>query len=243
MRRESVSFFMPNIKLEKTKPIVISIGGSLVVPDGGPDSSFLKKFDDIISAEVKRGRKFVLVVGGGKTARHYIDAARKVHKVLPEDLDWLGIHATRLNGHLLRTIFRKFAHPVVVKNPMNIPKKWQGQILIAAGWKPGWSTDYVACRIAKRIGAKTVINASNVDYVYDSDPRKNPKAKKQEEMRWADYRKMVGDRWDPGLSAPFDPIASKFSHRNNLQVAVVSGDVKNLKKVIDGEPFKGTLLF
>lgn len=233
---------MPKIKIEKTKPVVMSIGGSLIVPNGGPDWKFLKQLDNLISAEVKKGRTFVLVVGGGKTARHYIDAAKKVHKVLPEDLDWLGIHATRLNGHLMRTIFRKFAHPVVIKNPLRMPKKWGGKIVIAAGWKPGWSTDYVACRIAKRIGADTVINASNIDYVYDADPRVNKKAKKMEEMRWAEYRKMVGDRWDPGLSAPFDPIASKFSHRNKLKVAVVSGDVKNMKKIISGEEFKGTML-
>lgn len=233
---------MPSLKLQKSKPVIMSIGGSLIVPNGGPDSVFLNQFDQLISAEVKSGKKFAVVVGGGKTARHYIDAARKVHKVLPDDLDWLGIHATRLNGHLMRTIFRKFAHPVVVSNPTRTPKKWDGKILVAAGWKPGWSTDYVACRIAKRLGVKTVVNASNIDYVYSADPKKNRKAKPLEEIRWSEYRKMVGDRWDPGLSAPFDPIASKFCHRNKLEVAVVSGDVKNLKKVISGEEFKGTLL-
>lgn len=233
---------MPKISLDKKKPIVMSIGGSLVVPNGGPDATFLKAFDTLISAEVKKGRKFVIVVGGGKTARHYIDAAKKVHKVLPEDLDWLGIHATRLNGHLLRTIFRKFAHPVVIKNPLRMPIKWKGDIVIAAGWKPGWSTDYVACRIAKKIGADVIVNGSNIDHVYDDDPRVNKNAKAVNEMKWADYRKMVGDTWDPGLSAPFDPIASKFSHRHKLKVAVVNGDVKNMKKVISGEEFKGTVL-
>lgn len=224
----------------KSKPIVMSIGGSLVVPNGGPDATFLKKFDDLISREVKKGRKFVLVVGGGKTARHYIEAASKVHHVEPEDLDWLGIHATRLNGHLLRTIFRKFAHPVVISNPMRTPKKWQGKILVAAGWKPGWSTDYVAARIAKRLGAKTIVNASNIDHVYTGDPRTDESAKPIKEITWTDYRKMVGDKWDPGLSAPFDPIASKFCHRNKLSVVIVSGDVENIGRVITERPYKGT---
>lgn len=220
----------------------MSIGGSLVVPNGGPDALFLNQLDKVVSAEVKQGKTFALVVGGGKTARHYIDAAREVHKVLPEDLDWLGIHATRLNGHLLRTIFRKFAHPVVIKNPLRTPKKWEGKILIAAGWKPGWSTDYVAARIAKRLGAARVINVSNIDHVYDSDPRKNKDAKALKEIRWVDYRKMVGDKWDPGLSVPFDPIASKFCHKNKIEVAVVNGDVSNLKNVISGRSFEGTLI-
>lgn len=233
---------MPLLKLTKLKPIIISIGGSLVVPNGGPDPVFLKKLDDLISREVKNGKKFVLVVGGGKTARHYIDAARQIHHIEPEDLDWMGIHATRLNGHLLRTIFRKFAHPVVIKNPMRTPKKWQGQILVAAGWKPGWSTDYVACRIAKRLGVQIVINASNIDYVYSDDPNINPDAKPFKEISWKNYKKMVGSTWDPGLSAPFDPIASAFCSRNNISVAIVSGDIKNLDRVLQSREFKGTLI-
>ncbi len=233
---------MQQLQLQKSKPIIISLGGSLVVPEGGPNTEFLKKLDDIISPEVKKGQKFVIVVGGGRTARHYIDAARSVHKVLPDDLDWLGIHATRLNGHLLRTIFRKFAHPVVIKDPTRLPEKWRGKILIAAGWKPGWSTDYVASRIAKQLGVTNIINASNIDYVYDSDPRENAQAQKLETLTWKDYRVMVGDTWDPGLSAPFDPIASKFCQRQKIRVAVVSGDVKNLNNVITGEVFKGSVI-
>ena len=212
------------------------------MPNGGPDAYFLKQLDSLVSGYAKKGRKVVIVVGGGKTARHYIDAARKVHKVTSEDLDWMGIHATRLNGHLLRTIFRKFAHPVVIKNPTRVPKKWDGKVLIAAGWKPGWSTDYVACRIAKQLGVDTVINASNIDYVYNADPNKDKKAKPMKEMRWVDYRKMVGSRWDPGLSLPFDPIASKFCHTHKIDVAVVGGNMTNLKKLIEGKSFKGTML-
>ncbi|MBU1126038.1 MAG: UMP kinase [Patescibacteria group bacterium] len=233
---------MPQIKFSKSKPIIISVGGSLVVPNGGPDDKFLKKFDELISSEVKKGRKFVLVVGGGKTARHYIDAAKKVHQVSPDDLDWLGIHATRLNGHLLRTIFRKFAHPVVIKNPMRMPKKWQGKILVAAGWKPGWSTDYVAARIAKQLRAESIINASNIDHVYTADPGKDKNAEPIEEISWKEYRRMVGDKWDPGLSAPFDPVASRFCHKNKMSVAVVSGEVKNLAKVLREGEFKGTII-
>ncbi|MFH1711708.1 MAG: UMP kinase, partial [Patescibacteria group bacterium] len=158
-------------------------------------------------------------------------------------LDWLGIHATRLNGHLVRTLFREIAYPVVLKNPMRVPLRWQGKILVAAGWKPGWSTDYVACRIAKRLGVDSIINASNIDYVYDRDPNKYKNAKKIEEMAWKDFRKIVGDDWDPGKSAPFDPVASKFCHKNKIKVAIVNGvDIKNVGNVLSGRLFQGTLL-
>lgn len=220
----------------------MSIGGSLLVPEGGPNAAFLKDLNDFVRGYVARGRKFVLVVGGGRTARQYIDAAKSIHDIEAEDLDWLGIHSTRLNGHLLRTIFRDIAHAVVVKNPMRTPKHQRESVVIAAGWKPGWSTDYVAARIAARVGATHLINMSNIDQVYDADPRKNPAAKPQPDMMWKDYRAMVGNEWLPGLSAPFDPIASKFCHKKHLEVFVVGNDFANVGQLIEGGPYVGTRL-
>ncbi len=223
--------------------MVCSVGGSLIVPNGGPNVAFLKELSAMVREYIAGGKRIVLVIGGGKTARHYIDAANAVHGANNEDLDWLGIHATRLNGHLLRTVFRDVAHPVVVKNPLRVPKKWQGNVLIAAGWKPGWSTDYVASRIASALHSKHVVNVSNVDAVYGEDPRKNPKAKRFESLHWKTYRAMVGDTWDPGLSAPFDPIASKFCHRHKIDVAIVHGEpIDQMKHAILGEEFIGTII-
>jgi uridylate kinase len=235
---------MPTMKLDQRSPIILSIGGSLIVPSGGPDTEFLNRLKKMILAGVKAGRKFVIVTGGGKTARHYIDAAVKVrHGIAAEDLDWLGIHATRLNGHLLRTIFREVAHPVVIKSPLRLPVRPQGSVLIAAGWKPGWSTDYVACRIATRLGARQVVNVSNIDYVYSADPRKHSAAKPLEALSWSGYRKMVGDKWDPGLSAPFDPVASRFCHEHKISVAIVNGlDLKRVGDLIASRKFKGTII-
>jgi len=236
---------MPKISLQTNKPIIVSVGGSLIVPNGGPDVVFLKSLKHLIEREVKKGRRFVLVSGGGKTARHYIDAGDHVvgKHIDVDDLDWLGIHATRLNGHLFRTIFRKMAHPVVIKDPTRTPIHWHGKVLIAAGWKPGRSTDYVACRIAKRLGAGSVINISNVNAVYDVDPRKSKNAKPLDHVGWTEYRKMVGDGWHPGKSAPFDPVASRFCQRHKMQVAMLGGeDFVNIGRVIDGKNFKGTLM-
>jgi uridylate kinase len=234
---------MPIIKNIKAKePIIMSIGGSMIVPDGGPNVHFLTELDKFVRKMVKRGYKLVLVTGGGKTARHYIDAASKIHEITDEDLDWLGIHSTRLNAQLLRTFLRDIANPTVVKNPNNAPKKMTHAVQIAAGWKPGWSTDYVASRIAKRLGSSLVINMSNIDHVYDSDPRHNKNAKPFELISWKGYRAMVGDEWNPGLSAPFDPIASKFCHQNKIKVAIVSGDLANTGQIIAGKRFEGTII-
>lgn len=235
---------MPKMELNSEEPLVISLGGSLIVPAGGPDVHFLKAFREFVLELVSKGRKVVIVCGGGRTARHYINAASDVMThIEPDDLDWLGIHATRLNGHLLRTLFRTVAHPNVIKNPMRTPRHWKERVLIAAGWKPGWSTDYVASRIAGLLNVKHIVNASNIDGVFTADPKKDADAKLLKEISWGQYRAMVGDTWDPGLSAPFDPVASKYCQRHGISVAIVDGkNLRNLERVVVGEEFKGSLL-
>ncbi len=234
---------MPKMHLVKNEPIVISLGGSLIAPSGGPDVHFLGAFRDFVLDLVHDGHRVVMICGGGRTCRNYIHAASEVTKIDPEDLDWLGIHATRLNGHLLRTIFRSVAYPNVIKNPMRTPRHWRQKVLIAAGWKPGWSTDYVACRIAGLLGVKHIINASNIECVFTADPKKDANAKPLKALSWKEYRLMVGDAWDPGLSAPFDPVASKYCQAHGMSVAIVDGtNLRNLDRVVTGEEFKGTLI-
>ena len=229
--------------MKQNKTLILSVGGSLVVPKTGIDHAFLAAFHKLITREIKNGWRFVIVVGGGATARAYQTAAREVGKLTSEDADWLGIHATRLNGHLMRTIFRDVAHPVMIKDPSRPIKKWKGSVLVAAGWKPGWSTDYVATRLAKQMNATTIINLSNIDYVYDKDPNKFPDAEKICTISWKDFRKMVGNTWDPGMNVPFDPVASRLAQQSGMTVAIVNGgNLKNLKNVIDGKKFIGTIV-
>lgn len=221
-------------------PIVISLGGSVVAPPNGIDVAYLKKFRDLIRREAKKGKRFVIVVGGGSTARNYQKAASEIVRIPPEDVDWIGIHATRLNGQLLHTLFHDISAPHVVKDPTR-PLGWSQPVLVAAGWKPGWSTDYVAVRLAKKVGATRVINLTNIDAVYDKDPSKFEDAAPIAKISWKDFRKIVGDTWSPGANAPFDPVASKFAHRSGLDVVIAKGaDLENVKRIIEGKAFKGT---
>ncbi|NBS41715.1 UMP kinase [bacterium] len=227
----------------KPATLVISVGGSIVVPGGEINVEFLKAFKKVLASHAKEGWKFVIVVGGGGTARAYQGAAKAVGNVASDDLDWLGIHSTRLNGHLMRTVFRDIAHPVMYKDPTRVPHRFKEHVLVAAGWKPGWSTDYVATRIAKRLGAKLVLNLSNIDYLYTADPRKHPDATPICEISWKDFRKMVGNKWDPGMNAPFDPIASRLAHNAGIQAILLNGlNLANLSKVLDGKSFIGTVI-
>lgn len=222
----------------------MSVGGSLIVPDQ-VDTDFLKKLKNFIENETANGRRFIIIAGGGKTARRYQDAAGEVSELTDEDLDWMGIHATRLNGQLLRTIFRDLAHPVVIHNPDDVlDVSINNKVIIASGYRPGCSTDLRAVQIAERVGAKKVINLSNIDYVYTDDPRKNPDAKKIELISWTDFRALIPKEWDPGLSSPFDPIAAKEADEKGIEVALINGMRPDaLVDYLHGKEFVGTKIF
>lgn len=223
---------------------VISVGGSLIVP-GEIDQDFLAAFKMFIIKRIEKGDRFILITGGGKTARKYQEAASHVSGIDNEEKDWLGIHSTRLNAHLLKTIFKLYANPLVVKDYEEdiLKLNFKEKILVGAGWKPGWSTDYCAVLLAKQFKADSVINLSNIEYVYSEDPRVNSEAKKYEKISWKDFREIVGSVWDPGMSAPFDPIASKEAEKINLKVAIMNGkNLSNLQDYMDKKKFKGTII-
>ena len=222
------------------KTIVLSLGGSIIVPDK-IDINFLKNFKKLINEFVKKDYRFAIYCGGGKIARQYQKAASSIGKLTEEDLDWIGIHATRLNAHLLRTIFKGMAEPKVVKNPTK-KIKFNKKILIAAGWKPGWSTDYDAILLAKNLGVAEVINITNIDYVYSKDPNKFKDAKPIKEISWKKFRELVGSVWKAGLCVPFDPIAAKEAEKLKLKVIILGKNLKNLRNFLNNKKFRGTII-
>jgi uridylate kinase len=221
--------------------IVISVGGSLICP-GGIDTKFLSDFKRLILKHLDKGKRFIIITGGGRICRDYQEAARKVGKVEEEDVDWLGIHVTRVNAHLMRTIFRDQACAKIVFDPTE-KVECDERILVAAGWKPGFSTDYDSVMLGKQLGVKRIINLTNIDYVYDKDPRKHKDAKKIEHISWKDFRKIVGNKWHPGLNAPFDPVASKECEKSGMTVYLTNGKkLKSLDNILSNKNFIGTTI-
>lgn len=222
------------------KPVtVISLGGSVIAPEG-PDAPFIKVFTEAIKERVAQGKRFVIVTGGGKTARHYFQALQSIGNDKLEDGDWIGIYATHLNAQLLRLAFGEAAHPAINTDPTK-RMDWKSPVLVAGGWVPGRSTDYDAILLAKMYGAKNVINVSNIDYVYTADPKKDAAAQPIPKITWTQLRAMLPMEWSPSISAPFDPIAAKEAQKQNISVSIVNGsDLKNTLAAIDGQEFKGT---
>jgi uridylate kinase len=221
---------------------VISLGGSLIAPDK-LDADFLAKFRDLIQKHSKNTR-FIIICGGGKIARNYQAVAKAVSKPSKSDLDWLGIHATRLNGHLVRTALKPIAFTRILKNPTEkVALKPNERVIVAAGWKPGFSTDYDAVLFARTFKVETVINLTDIDYVYTKDPKKFSDAKPLKQITWKAYREMVGNRWDPGANVPFDPVASREAQKDGITVHMINGrNLANLEKLIEGKGFIGTTI-
>lgn len=220
---------------------VISLGGSIVVPDV-PNPEFINAFRDLILSEVAKGKRFMIIVGGGKTCRNYQEALSKTIKAETVDLDWIGIYSTHLNAQLVRMSFGDIVPQEIVTDP-SVVSGMNERVIIGAGWKPGCSTDMDAILTAKEIGAHKVINLSNIDYVYDSDPKKNPNAKKFETVSWIEYRSFIPKEWTSGLNSPFDPVASKTAEEAGLEVAFIAGkNLDSLKAYLNGESFEGTTI-
>ena len=225
---------------------ILSVGGSMIAPDK-PDVEFLSAFIAMIRTWLSEAddRRLVLVAGGGAPARVYQTAYTETARRLDYEAggtaaDWIGIMATRLNAQLLKAACGALCTDDVVYNPTE-KLVFTGKALVAAGWKPGFSTDNDAVLLAEQFSADTVLNLSNIEQVYTDDPRKNPDAKPIDHISWADFRKMVGDEWTPGKNTPFDPVASKKAEALKLTVICAAGkNIENIKNILDGKDFVGT---
>jgi uridylate kinase len=223
------------------KLYIISLGGSLIAPEW-PDAKFIKGFRNLILRRVRGGDRFILFTGGGYVCRQYQQALKKAAPVNNAGLDWIGIYATRFNAQLLRLAFGQLAHPVIVENP-NKKVNFREKILIAGGWQPGRSTDDDAVRLAQAYRAHSIINLTNVDYIYTKDPRKFTDAKPIIKLSWKELRKIVGTKWVPGKNAPFDPVAAKLAQKNGQRVVIAQGkNLKNLERILAGKKFQGTVI-
>jgi uridylate kinase len=247
------------------RTVVVALGGSIVYPHtitgnvprtgakrpspfgvgacpDGIDVAFVRKFKRFLAPFVRHKVRFVIVIGGGQLSRNFQTAAARVAPVTDEDKDWIGIHATRLNAHLLRTIFREIADPVIIDARHKLPKLTH-PVTIASGWRPGWSTDFVAAASAADYGAKEFVVAGKPSHVFDKDPHVHDGAVPFETLSWRDYRKLIPAQWKPGAHAPVDPVAAKFAQKEKLTAVIIDGrNLKNFVNLLNGKEFWGTII-
>lgn len=212
------------------KKVVLSVGGSLINP-AKIDVKFLKSLRSLIKS---KRVQFFIVCGGGKPARDYMSAAFSLG-VSSDSRDDVGIAATLLNAELVRSVLGASS----VKQE---PKKSNDKIVVAGGYKVGGSTDVDAVLWAKKNGVKEVINCTNVDFVYNKDPKKFG-ARPFNWLSWDAYLNIISSKFVSGMHAPFDPVASRLAKKFGIRVVVLSGkNFPNLSRCIDGSSFVGTVI-
>jgi uridylate kinase len=213
--------------------VVVSLGGSVLSLD---NPGYMAEVASLIK-KVAKEMDIYVVVGGGKTARKYISTARKFCND-ERYLDRMGIMATRMNAMLLNSFFRKrIPHSIEYAARMKTP-------VIMGGTTPGHSTDAVAAMLAAKIKASRLIIATDVDGVYDRDPKKHRDARKMDRISIKVLRKMAGEGWrEAGKSAVIDAIACRIIEENAIPTFVLNGKkLEELENAIYGREFNGTVV-
>jgi uridylate kinase len=214
--------------------IVLRIGGSVLVPSE-IDIPFLKMVVREIE-KVRAQHDLFIVVGGGKTARKYIQAAREF-ELSDAILDELGIFSSRLNALLLATclpqgeLVQNF-HEVL--HAKGLP--------VLGGTTPGQTTDTVAALLAELVQADMLIKVSNVDGIYTADPHLDPMAQKMSRMDFKDLKTLLNQDFKAGISSIIDPVAAEIITKNRLKVIVIGKeDMADVQTVISGD-HSGTII-
>ena len=222
----------------KKEVIVLSLGGSVFFPDE-IDVKFLLNFKKLIRSYIKK-YKFVIITGGGKICRKYVSAARRFPGVKETDLDVLGVRVTRLNAKFIRLLFKDIAGKNILKDPSK--KISFEKIIFGAGWEPGHSSDWDAVIAAKTYNAKTIVNMTNVNVLYDKDPAIYKTAKPIKKTTWSSMLKITGTKWRAAMNYPFDPTASKLAKKYKLTLILIGKNLNNFKKFLDKKQFKGSVV-
>jgi len=191
----------------------------------------------------EKGHELVVVTGGGANARLYINAAKKLGA--NESLcDELGIEAAKLNARLLIAGLGEDAYPNVPESVGEIGAAFEsGKIVVLGGLLPGQSTDSVAAMVSELIGASLLVKATDTDGIYTADPKKDPKAKKLDEISCAQLREMLLRLpMGAGEYELLDPVAVRIVERSKIPLWVIDGrKPENIERVVKGERI-GTLV-
>ena len=222
--------------------IVISLGGSLVSREK-IDTRYIKDIVEILR-EAACNFKLGVVVGGGRTAREYISAARNFSN---NDyiLDKIGIEATRLNALLLISALEDIAYPEVPRTVDEaVSYLRSSRIVIMGGTEPGHTTDAVAALLAERLNAKRLIIATNVDGVYDKDPKRHKDAQKLKRLSFKQLLDIIMSiPLEPGVSTVIDHLAALIINRSRIRTIVINGaNTKDLRNAIYGEDVEGSVI-
>ncbi|MHA1970227.1 MAG: UMP kinase [Candidatus Thorarchaeota archaeon] len=215
----------------------MKIGGSLLYDkDGNILVEKVRAYAAAIKSLVKDGHSLVVVVGGGIPARVFISAARDLG-ASEAQCDWLGIKLARNNAELLCAGLGDIAYPKIVEtlDELEVAVKI-GKVVLMGGLIPGQSTNAVAALAAETVNAETLFNATNVDGVYDHDPKESG-AIRFDTITISELKKVLsGGGTKAGEYKLFDSVAIRVVERSKIPTVIFDGgDSDNLTRVFRGE--------
>ncbi|KKP70216.1 hypothetical protein A2X44_00715 [candidate division CPR3 bacterium GWF2_35_18] len=229
---------------------IIKLGGSLVVPETDKfNLEYLVRLKNVLEKFTKQGKKFVIIIGGGKICRWYQSEAKRLKvDVENKDLNWIGAYVTRVNAEVVNSFMKPLSHDrayVDFSEKLELTKP----VLVVGAWKPEKSTNMDAVLMAEMFNSGTIINLSDIDHVYDKDPKEFPDAKPLDQITWSDYEKIIADRigtvreHKAGDNLPFDVIATAKAEELKLKVIFINGKyLDNFEVVLNGKDFVGTTI-
>lgn len=224
---------------------VLSVGGSLINKENGIDEGFLKGIAQILK---ENGRQFGIVTGGGWAARQKAKAVR-ARGGSEFEADEEAIKETWKNAKLLVNALRSAkvrVYPKVAKDFTEAGKASQKyDVVVMGGTIPGITTDTDSVLLAEKLGAKRLVNISNVDAIYDSNPKTNPNARKFDRMNYDELISLANssDKRTAGTNFVFDMLACKLAARSKIELFFVGGnDFGEIKNAIEGKGINGTVV-
>ncbi|MBI2670527.1 UMP kinase [Candidatus Woesearchaeota archaeon] len=220
--------------------IVFSLGGSVIIPDK-VDLDYLEKFKKLI-LKLKKKHKIIIVTGGGKTARNYISALEQ-EGLDKKTLAYIGIFTTRLNARLVAALFKLRTVPSTEKQFYNMAKKERLIVTGALGFHPKMTSDGTAAEIASKIRADLFINVTNVNGLYNKDPKIFKNTSLIRNISFKDfYKKAKKIKFRAGQHFVLDEIAAKIIYAKKIKTAIANRSTKNIERIVEEKKFLGTLI-
>ncbi|MBU0467200.1 MAG: UMP kinase [Nanoarchaeota archaeon] len=224
------------------KTIVISLGGSLIIPEK-INFHFLHEFKSILKRHFAK-YKFVIVCGGGTIARKYISALRKEGKSKRE-LAHAGIRATRMNAQFIMQMFsRSEANDTLPTTMKQIKSNLQKNNVVVCGalrFEPNSTSDGTAAKLAHYLKTD-FINMTNVAGLYNKDPTKHKNAKFIPKISWKDFNSMISKiKFKAGQNFVLDQNAAITIKKHKIKTYLI-GSNKDLDKILKRKKVKGTLI-
>lgn len=229
---------MNNSNRISRKRVAIKLSGSIFSEQRNEDT--IKRYAEMLT-DISIDIQPIVIAGGGKIARHYINLARYLGSD-EASLDIMGIEVSRLNAKLLIIALGEQAYSQVPKNLEEVTIAAEsGKIVIVGGLHPGQSTNATSALIAEKVRASRFLNATDVDGIYDLDPNISRNAKLLNEITVSECMEILKNGSSmAGTYDLMDIVALKVIERSKIPTRVLRSDITNIKNAIIGTHHIGT---